>query len=64
MAISSGPKEPKRKRGGSKPKPVCKNGHDISEVGRNSSGNCRKCRQEYDAVRREFIRKHFNEKLS
>jgi hypothetical protein len=57
-------RESKNKRGGSKPKPICKNGHDISIVGRNSSGNCRKCRQEYDAIRREFIREYFNEKHS
>jgi hypothetical protein len=43
---------------------TCSKGHDIAVVGRNSSGNCKKCRYEYDAVRREFIRKYFNEKPS
>lgn len=35
------------KRGGSKPKPVCKNGHEISVVGRNSSGTCKQCAKDY-----------------
>jgi hypothetical protein len=57
-------RESKNKRGGSKPKPVCKNGHDIAEVGRTASGNCKQCKSDYYRVRREFIREHFNEKPS
>lgn len=52
-------KEPKGKRGGSKPKPICKNGHDISIVGRDKSGNCKKCKQEYSRIRWEFIKNNF-----
>jgi hypothetical protein len=44
---------------GYKAKPTCSKGHDISIVGRNSSGNCKQCRSDYDRVRREFIKKHF-----
>jgi hypothetical protein len=55
---------PKDKRGGSKPKAQCNKGHNISEVGRTKAGNCKKCQAEYYRVRREFIRKYFNEKPS
>jgi hypothetical protein len=44
---------------GPKAKLTCSKGHDIGTVGRNSSGNCKKCRQEYDKERREFIKKYF-----
>lgn len=52
------------KRGGSKPKPICKNGHDTKVTGRDKSGNCKKCKQEYSKIRQQFIKEHFNEKLS
>jgi hypothetical protein len=49
-------------KSGPKPKPVCKNGHDISVVGRTKSGNCKQCKSDYYRIRREFIKKYFNEK--
>ena len=49
----------KSKRGGSKPKPICKNGHDISTVGRTASGNCKQCHKEYHHERWEFVKNNF-----
>jgi hypothetical protein len=62
MARLKGSKDKKQRKKRAKSL-TCTKGHDIAVVGRNSSGNCRKCRQEYDAIRRKFIREHFNEKL-
>jgi len=50
---------PKGKRGGSKPRPVCKNGHEIAEVGRDSSGHCKKCQADYYKERWEFVKNNF-----
>jgi len=49
---------------GPKSKPTCAKGHNIAVVGRTKSGNCKQCKSDYYRVRREFIRDHFNEKLS
>jgi hypothetical protein len=49
---------------GPKPRDTCKKGHDISKVGRSKSRNCNQCQKEYYEKRRDFLRKHFNEKLS
>lgn len=54
-------KKKKSKRGGSKPKLVCKNGHDILVVGRNSSGHCKQCHKEYYQRRWEYIKNNFKE---
>jgi hypothetical protein len=51
-----------KKKSGPKPKPKCKNGHDISVVGRTKSGNCKKCKSDYYKKRWQFVTKHFNEK--
>ena len=44
---------------GFQPKETCSKGHIIAEVGRNSSGNCKKCQSDYYKIRREFIKEHF-----
>lgn len=50
----------KRKcKSGPKPKPTCKNGHKISEVGHTKSGNCKKCQKEYFKARWDWIKKTF-----
>jgi hypothetical protein len=53
-----------KKKSGPKPKLVCKNGHNISVVGRTSSGNCKKCQSDYYKARWKFATKRFNEKPS
>jgi hypothetical protein len=47
---------------GPKPKKTCSKGHDISEVGRYKSRNCKECKREYEKERREFLKKYFNKK--
>jgi hypothetical protein len=49
------------KKSGPKIKPTCSKGHDISVVGRTKSGNCKQCKSDYYRIRREFIKKYFNE---
>lgn len=38
--------EPKKKRGGSKPKPICKRGHNTLICGRTRNGQCKICKHE------------------
>lgn len=51
-----------KKRSGPKVKSTCAKGHDISEVGRTSSGNCKQCKRDYYRIRWQFASKNFNEK--
>ena len=44
---------------GFQPKPTCSKGHDIEQVGRTKSRNCKACLQEYHKIRQDFIREHF-----
>jgi hypothetical protein len=48
---------------GFQPRETCTKGHNIAEVGRTKSGNCKVCNQEYYKIRREFIKKNFPKSL-
>jgi hypothetical protein len=52
-------KEPEKSKTTRKHNAKCSRGHDISIVGRTKSRNCKQCLRDYQAIRREFIKKNF-----